>query len=314
MTRLVTPEGTRAVVDHNELLSLAPDQSDVARILDQLVRARLIHLHSDPTQGSTVEIVHEMLITEWPTLQRWLEDSQAMRGFMAELRVAARQWASRGKPNDLVWRGVTAQEALGHVRRQLLDLSAIETDFIESVRKLAARTRRRKVLVFTSIFTALGLVLAGGSFALIKIKLAESEAKDRAADAVNALDDAQNARKQAEQDRASAVAAKGEIQSKLDIIAEKERERAEAEKQLTKAKQGEEMSKEQLAEAYKALERKAAENQVAKEKAQANEALAKKATEEAKAAKSNIQRLLDQQKAENEKLKREKSKIIDAPL
>jgi hypothetical protein len=233
---------------------------------------------------------------------------------MAELRVAARQWASRGKPNDLVWRGVTAQEALGHVRRQLLDLSAIETDFIESVRKLAARTRRRKVLVFTSIFTALGLVLAGGSFALIKIKLAESEAKDRAADAVNALDDAQNARKQAEQDRASAVAAKGEIQSKLDIIAEKERERAEAEKQLTKAKQGEEMSKEQLAEAYKALERKAAENQVAKEKAQANEALAKKATEEAKAAKSNIQRLLDQQKAENEKLKREKSKIIDAPL
>ena len=105
-------------------------------------------MHTDPSQGSTVEIVHEMLITEWPTLQRWLEDSQAMRGFMAELRQASRQWQSRNRPNDLVWRGATAQEALGHVKRQLLDLSAIEKDFIQAVQKQATKTRRRKVLVF----------------------------------------------------------------------------------------------------------------------------------------------------------------------
>ena len=98
MTRLVTPEGTRAVVDHDELLGLSSDTGEVERILDQLVRARLIHLHTDPEQGATVEIVHEMLITEWPTLARWLEDSQAMRGFMHELRQATKQWASRGKP------------------------------------------------------------------------------------------------------------------------------------------------------------------------------------------------------------------------
>src|SRR5690606_32210376 len=112
--------------DHRELLSLSEDQNEVERILDQLVRARLIHMQADADQGKTVEIVHEMLITEWPTLKRWLEDSHAMRGFMHELRQAARQWASRGRPNDLVWRGATAQEALGHAKRQLLDLSTVE--------------------------------------------------------------------------------------------------------------------------------------------------------------------------------------------
>src|ERR1044071_4125118 len=113
-TRLVTPEGTRAVVDHRDLLSLADDRQEVERILDQLVRGRLIHMHTDPDQVATVEIVHEMLITEWPTLRRWLEDSKAMRAFTHELQLAAKQWAARGKPSDLVWRGATAQEALGH--------------------------------------------------------------------------------------------------------------------------------------------------------------------------------------------------------
>src|SRR5205823_5985203 len=79
MTRLVTPEGTRAVVDHKELLSLSASAADVEQVLDTLVRARLIHLQIDQEQQATVEIIHEMLITEWPTLARWLEDSQALR-------------------------------------------------------------------------------------------------------------------------------------------------------------------------------------------------------------------------------------------
>jgi len=311
MCRLVTPEGTRAVVDHTELLSLSQDQEEVSRILDQLVRARLIHLHTDPSQGSTVEIVHEMLITEWPTLQRWLEDSQAMRGFMAELRTASRQWQARNRPNDLVWRGATAQEALGHVKRQLLDLSAIEKDFIEAVRLQAARTRRRKVLVFTTVFTALGLVLAGGAFALVKIKLAEKEAKEKAA--------------QAEIDRSEAVAAKGQLQGKLEEIERKdkariaaeekqkaaEQQQAVAQKEVEKAREEmvktEEMSKEQLAEKNAELQKRIVEAQAAKAKAEANEALAKKATEEARIAREEMKKDRDAKKAELEAaLKRSK--------
>src|SRR6185312_15613060 len=135
MTRLVTPEGTRAVVDHKELLSLSGEPGAVEQILDQLVHARLIHMHTDPDQVATVEIVHEMLITEWPTLRRWLDDTHAMRGFVEELRQAARQWTSHGRSNDLVWRGATAEEALGLAKRHVLDLAAVEREFLEAVRR-----------------------------------------------------------------------------------------------------------------------------------------------------------------------------------
>jgi len=314
LTRLVTPEGTRAVIDQRELLTLSADQAEVERILDQLVRARLIHMHTDPTQGATVEIVHEMLITEWPALHRWLEDNQAMRAFMGELRAAAKQWAARGRPADLVWRGAVARDALDHVKRQLLDLSAMEKEFIAEVRKHSARARRRRVLVFTSIFTALGLVIAGGSFALVRIKLAEKEAKAKAAEATGALGEAQTARKQAEQDRAKAEAASTELKAQYEKLAETQRQREAAEQQVAAAKAGEELSQEQLAAANKELQRKVAEAQAAQARAQANEALAKKSTDEAKAANGKIQKMLDQQKAENERLKREKSKIIDQKL
>jgi hypothetical protein len=311
MTRLVTPEGTRAVVDHRELLSLSPDTKEVEGILDMLVRARLIHMQTDPDQGATVEIVHEMLITEWPTLKRWLEDSQAMRGFVHELRTAAKQWASRGKPADLVWRGVTAQEALGHQKRHVLDLSAIEREFLSEVKTQLGRSRRRKVVAFTAIAIALALVFAGGSFALVRIKLAEKEAQEKAA--------------QAEKDRAVAESATAKLQAQFDVIAQKDRAREEAEKQKLAAEEqrkqiekdlaeNKELSKEQLEAANRELQRQVKEAQAAKEKALASESAAKRATEDAKTAKAETERLLAKQKAENERLRAESSKIFNGSL
>jgi hypothetical protein len=294
MTRLVTPEGTRAVVDHRELLSLSPDTSEIERILDMLVRARLIHLHTDPDQGATVEIVHEMLITEWPTLARWLEDSQAMRGFIAELRQAAKQWAARGKPNDLVWRGATAQEALGHANRHVLDLASVEREFLAAVKQQASRTRRRNILAMTSIIAALVLIVVGGAVALLRIKQAEQLAQDKAT--------------QAEQDRRDAVAAKGALQGKVEALeAEKKaRESAEAERKsmAQDLEANKELSKEQLEAANAELQRRVTEAQAAKEKAQANEAIARKATEEAKAAKVVVDKLLAEKAAEIARLKK----------
>jgi eukaryotic-like serine/threonine-protein kinase len=314
LTRLVTPEGTRAVVDHAELLSLSPDQREVERILDQLVRARLIHLSTEADQAATVEIVHEMLITEWPTLRRWLEDSQAMRGFVQELRLAAKQWASRGRSHDLVWRGATAQEALGHAERHVLDLSVVEREFLAEVKRQVSRARRRKMLVFATIFTMLGLVIAGGSVAVLRIKLAERDARDKAATAVRALADAQRA-------EADAKEARDALQGKLDIIEEKERlrlteeeRRHEAERLAAAAQGAQELTKDQLQLANKELQRKVAEAQTAREKAVAAEAAARRASEDAREAKAATERLLAKERARNEKLQNELSKIDQREL
>jgi hypothetical protein len=298
-------------VDQRELLSLSTDSGEVQRIIDQLVQARLVHLHTEPDQTATVEIVHEMLITEWPTLRRWLEDSHALRGFMAELRQAAKQWETRGRPGDLVWRGATAQEALSHVKRQLLDLSAIEKAFLDEVRRQEVRGRRRKILVFSSIFAALGLVLAGGAFALVRIR-------EEAAQAVLAKKQAEDSARRADAERATAVSAKAELQGKLDIIAEKEKQRQAAEEKARAADQSaaetKVLSAEQLAEANQALERKVAEAEAAKRQAETNEAIGRRATEEATKAKRELEKVLEQKRQEIEMLKARKRDIIDGDL
>ena len=177
VTRLVTPEGTRAVIDRAELLSF---DDDAAQILDHLVRGRLVHIHSDANEIATVEIVHEVLITAWPTLVRWLDEASAIRGFMHELRQAARQWAARERPADLVWRGATGREALATASRHVLELAPTERAFLAAVRSQVARRRVAKIAALAAIVAIVALGIFGSALAFVKITTAEREARAQA--------------------------------------------------------------------------------------------------------------------------------------
>jgi hypothetical protein len=307
MTRLVTPEGTRAVVDRNELTSLAGSKQEIEQILDQLVRGRLIHLHTDPDQVATVEIVHEMLITEWPTLRRWLDDSQAMRSFVHELGQAARQWDSHGRRADRVWRGMTAQEALAIAKRHVLDLSAVEAAFLDAVRLQATRARRRTVLVLASIAGALGLIIAAGSFFTVQLSRAHEVAREREQAWHRAAKEAQ--------------AAKVDLQQKLDIISEKERARLKAEAEarqaqdlVIKADEDVKLSREELERANKELVRALWASQAERKKAEEAAELARKASEEAKAARAEALAAAAAERARADELEKESRAIYNKVL
>ena len=314
MTRLVTPDGTRAVVDHKELLSLAGDEHEVEQILDHLVRARLIHLHTDPDQVATVEIVHEMLISEWPTLKRWLEDSQALRGFMQELRQAARHWDAHGRSQDLVWRGATAQEALGYANRHVLELAAVEAAFLAAVRVQIARGRRRKVIAFASIFTVLGLVIAGGAIAVVRITAAEHEAKAQAHDALDARKAAEQAtlKVQAQLDEVKQAEAKSKAADVATKRAEEEQHQAAV--AVEHADTAVKVSREELERANIELKRALTESQGAKRAAEINADAAKAATEDANRAKAVTEKLLHEKEARVKELEDEKKHIYDGDL
>jgi hypothetical protein len=312
VTRLVTAEGTRAVVDHTELLQLSDDRQEVERILDQLVRARLILIHTE--QGNTVEIVHEVLITEWPTLARWLEDSQALRGFMQELRQATKQWQSRGQRADLLWSGATAQDALATMKRHVLDLSAAEKEFLDATRAQIARGRRRRLAAVVAVFAVLGVIIAGGAFFTVQLSQANREAQDALVEA---------------------KAARAQVQAQLDEVkaAQDKRDKAEAEakaaaevaqkkaEEALKANAQVAQSQEDLAVANLALQKKVSEaeelarvaNENARKAAAAKEA-AEKATAEAKAEKARTQQLLAAEKERVKRLEAEKSKISTGGL
>jgi eukaryotic-like serine/threonine-protein kinase len=307
MTRLVTPEGTRAVGDRDELLGLAADREEGERILDQLVRARLVHMHTEADQGATVEIVHETLITEWPTLRRWLDDNQALRGFMQEVHQAARTWSARGRPNDLVWRGPTANEALANASRHVLALSAVEREFLAAVRAQTARTRRRKLLLVASVLGVLAIGIAGGTIAFIKVSRANAEAQQRAIDA--------------DRERANAQAAEAKVQKQLDEVtaaqaakdrAEKERRTAEAKAQAAEGKAEVFEGEAKLSRAE--LERRNVDLKRALAGAEVEKARAVDATEVARKVSAALEVALERERERSRRLELEKKKIYSGVL
>jgi hypothetical protein len=307
LTRLVTPEGTRAVVDRDELLELAGDRGEAERILDQLVRARLVHMHSDPDHGATIEIVHEILITEWPTLKRWLDSGHALRGFVHELQQAARSWAARGRPADLVWRGQTASEALGYASRDLLVLSATEREFLAAIRAHAARSRRRTLLAIASIFAALGLVIAGGSVAFVQVSRANAEAQQKAIDAERAREQAQ--------------AAEAKVHKQLDDVtaAQAAKDRAVRDRRAAEDKAQQAEGKAQVFEGEARLSRSELElrnRELARAlaDAQAEKGRAVTATEAARRANAALETTLSQERDRVRQLEREKTKIYSGGL
>ena len=305
LTRLVTPEGTRAIVDRQELMSLAQDPAASARIIDHLVRARLVASMTDATAGSsveTVEIVHEALITEWPTLKRWLEDSQSLRGFLFELGNASKQWASRNREPGLLWRGDTAAEALGIAQRHVLDLASVEREFLTAVAAQTQKAKTRRGATLVAVFVTLGLIIVGGSISVLRIRSANKQAQEKAVIAAK------------EADRAKAAESK--ISEQL-VQVESERTKAEtarrdAEANLAKFKQSEaalgvkqvevNQANESLEQANLRLENEAGTAMAAKRQAEAAQKAAETARREAVAAKKETDRLLAAARAKNDEL------------
>jgi hypothetical protein len=314
LSRLVTPEGTRAVVDRAELAGLAADPADVDQIVDQLARGRLILVRNDPAQGTTIEIVHDVLIDEWPTLRRWLEDGHALRGFLHEVRQATRQWSAHGRSADLIWRGVTAQRALATVDQHVLDVSANEREFLAAVRALAIRARRRRLVVASSILVALALVIGGSVIAVVRISAAERVAAQKAVDAAQEAERAREAeaRVQAQLDE---VKAANDRRTAAELVAQ--RKAADADQ----ANAGLALSREQLQQKNRELEQAIAEATAAQTRAEraakdqaaaATTALA--ATREAKAANSQLKTVVEAQRARVKQLEAEKRKIFSGGL
>jgi WD40 repeat protein len=165
---LVTAEGTRAVCDVDELLTVFPeaDRADAEAVLRTLIDARLLTTYeahaTEPGEraGRRVEIVHESLLTAWPRLVRWQTQDADGAQLRDQLRQAAHLWGEKGKPEDLLWTGTSYQEYQLWRERYPGKLSSLEEAFAGSMASLLERKRRRRRAAVGSILVAL-VVVAG---------------------------------------------------------------------------------------------------------------------------------------------------------
>ncbi|HVV82700.1 MAG TPA: serine/threonine-protein kinase [Kofleriaceae bacterium] len=310
--RLITPERTRAIVSLAELGELAPGTHDVERLVEHLTAARLLVSQTaadGSTQGSTAEIVHESLIHSWPALRRWLDETQEDSAFLDQLRNASKQWASRGRPSGLLWRGDTADEAIRWAKRHTGTLPETQRAFLAAVITESTRAERRRRAIVVSVVAFLTLLVVASAGAAVKfqgqnkknhrlmIAAVESDQKSKKAekeakDALKAALDADEARKAEEEKKKKAErdVARGQAQLGMTM---KELEDANGNLTVALAEATESRDKAKAAQEAAEAARQAAE--VEKQKAVAAQAAAEK-------AKAETQVLLDKEQERAKKL------------
>ena len=133
------PERRRRV-NIDELVPDAVSPEVVQALLERLAEARLVTLGE-----GTAEVSHEVLIREWPTLRRWLEEDREGLRLHRQLGAAARLWDTGGRdPSDL-YRGTRLDAAVEWTELHRADLNATERSFLDTSLEQAGRERHAQL-------------------------------------------------------------------------------------------------------------------------------------------------------------------------
>jgi serine/threonine protein kinase len=213
--RLVTPDGTRALLEQREAEQLGAP-AEVRGLIAELVAARLLAAEQRG-DDATIELVHESLLTAWPTLRRWREESGEDAAILDQVRSAAKQWDQRGRPVGLLWTGDSLDEIRTFRRRYQAPLPAREEAFLDAAMALGARAARRRRRLLGAALVGLSAMVAAAAIALVLIRGAERAAQDQRAEAERAAVRAQ--------------AAEVESRQRLAAFEEAERQRRAADEQ-----------------------------------------------------------------------------------
>jgi hypothetical protein len=287
--RLVTADGTRAIVDLAELDAVTTDRTDARALVEHLAQARLVVVQNSPDGASaTVELVHESLVGGWPMLRRWLDEGREEAAFREQLRGAAKQWEARGKPQGLLWRGEAFEEARQWRARHAERLPDREQAYLEAVIDMGTRAQRVRRGATIGAIGLLSAIVAAGAVALVQIRRAERAA----------LNEADVASREATR----AKEAEDRITQQLDVIKREQAAKAEAEHQIALGKEDLHAANLNL---QNALERAESESQIA----QTQSKRAQEAADAAQKTNVRLEKLLADERARAEKLEKERRKI-----
>jgi hypothetical protein len=135
-------EDTRQRATRARLATSLGNDADCSAVLDRLIEARLV-----TTEEETVEVAHEALIREWPTLRHWLnEDREGLR-IHRHLTRTAQDWAARKDPDEL-YREARLATAREWADEHASELNALEREFLDAsiARQRAEKERQQRRL------------------------------------------------------------------------------------------------------------------------------------------------------------------------
>jgi DNA-binding SARP family transcriptional activator/WD40 repeat protein len=126
---------TRRRAALTELESLEGAMPVVAALLE----ARLVTIN-----GSTVELTHEAVLSEWPRYEQWRDEDTVGRRLHAHLASAASEWDAQGRDQGDLYRGARLAAVLDWTPAHGDEVNAVERDFVEASRVRLERDHRRQ--------------------------------------------------------------------------------------------------------------------------------------------------------------------------
>ena len=164
LLRLVRPgaglEVTSSRVAVTELLATGEDPGRMTRVLDRLLAARLLkQSQGDVAADRQVEVAHEALVHNWPTLVEWLDDERVNLRQRRQLTDAAERWQERERDESLLWRGSQLAEAKGYSGRTSLEEAFVQASQ-DAEEAAARRAQRNRCLQLAGVFVTVATIIA----------------------------------------------------------------------------------------------------------------------------------------------------------
>ncbi len=117
---------TRRRATYEELILKSEEAEDTLAVLNALADARLI-----TASETSVEVAHEALIREWPTLRGWLDENRDELRVHRQLTEASQMWHVSGQQTDLLYRGLRLDQAQAWAAAHPFEMNSLERAFLE---------------------------------------------------------------------------------------------------------------------------------------------------------------------------------------
>jgi formylglycine-generating enzyme required for sulfatase activity len=138
-------QDTRRRASFSELITRATNEDVIDTVLNILTDARLVIVDlADDFGEKTIEVTHEALIREWPTLREWLDKSRDDLRQHRQITADTHNWVRYQQDAGLLYRGVRLGNALKWMADNVQNMSRLERQFIEASHHAVLAEKRAK--------------------------------------------------------------------------------------------------------------------------------------------------------------------------
>ena len=132
-------EVTSQRIRRKNLYPIGDDETRINKVIEELINERLVRLtKGDTPEDDQVEVAHEALVRNWPTLEGWLDDEKAKLRKRQQLTSAAEQWNEKRKDPGSLWGGLSLAEAQNYD-----DWNDLEEEFIQASYKKEKKLEKK---------------------------------------------------------------------------------------------------------------------------------------------------------------------------